>query len=271
MSFKSGRKKIVKKSPVEKKDQRRSRRVEVASKRPWYDGSHEFVVDSRSALDEYVRFNPEIIQRIECSPKDYLTLHNRYSRSCPALLDRLVEDPTLKSVRATVALSSVSEAECLEQLSSNSKPCGILVLDHLEDPQNVGAIIRSAAFFGIRWIVMPKVRQSGLHQSTVAIAQGAFSLVSVVAVANIARFCEKLKKAEIWVLGADMAGDPVLSSKGQSFERKALVLGNEQKGLSHIVRRSCDSMVSVSTRAENHLESLNVSVATGILLSHLYG
>ena len=270
MSVKSGRKKVAKKSPMEEKSQRRSRRGGGNLSRAWYDGAHEFVVDSKSALDEYVRFRPGAIQRIECSPKDYLTLYNRYSRSCRPLLGCLVENVQLKSVRALVSLSSVGEAECLEQLSSNPKSCGVLVLDHLEDPQNVGAIIRSAAFFGIRWVIMPKARQSGLHQSTVSIAQGAFSLVDVVAVANIARFCEKLKKSGFWVLGADMAGESVVLSQGKNFERKALVLGNEQKGISNIVRRSCDGMVAVLTPAQDHLESLNVSVAAGILLSHLY-
>ncbi|MDD9950357.1 MAG: RNA methyltransferase [Zetaproteobacteria bacterium] len=250
--------------------ERRSRKPgRKESTRPWYDGVHSFDIDSKSALREYIRYRPHLVKEIRCSPKELSTWENILVRESPELLPSLSEDVGLSSLLARVGLRALSEADFFDHLNVESKD-GVLVMDHLEDPRNVGAIARTAAFFGIKWIVLPKARQSGIVQATVATAQGAFALCDFVAVANLARFCEKLKTRGYWILGADMVGTSVNESESRGLDLKALVLGNEQKGLSNLVRRNCDMMVSVPSAGSEHLESLNVSVAGGILMHQIF-
>lgn len=143
----------------------------------------------------------------------------------------------------------------------------VLVLDHLQDPRNFGAIARSAAFLGVKTIIFPKARQVSLSMASVATSQGAFAYLNLVQVANLSRVIKKLKEADYWVLGADMEGESVESVRG-FYQKSVLILGNEGKGLSRLIKEQCDRIVSIPGEAGG-LESLNVSVAAGLLIYRL--
>jgi 23S rRNA (guanosine2251-2'-O)-methyltransferase len=149
----------------------------------------------------------------------------------------------------------------------SSKKSTVLVLDHISDPRNLGAIVRTAAFFGVRWIIVPERRQVLLTQTAVNTAQGGFSLTSIVVVVNVSRTLERLKELDYWVLGTTMDGQPVDSFRGK-FERQVIVLGSEDKGISPVALTKCDVKMSIPG-APKSLDSLNVSVAAGIILQRL--
>ena len=143
----------------------------------------------------------------------------------------------------------------------------ILVLDHVQDPRNFGALIRTAAFFGVTQIIVPTDRQAELTETVIHCARGGVGYVKIVQVVNLARALDRLKAAGYWVLGADMAGEDYQRMRG-FYAHVALVIGNEGKGLSTAMRRKCDRMVSIAGQG-NGFHSLNVSVACGILMCGL--
>lgn len=142
----------------------------------------------------------------------------------------------------------------------------ILALDHITDEGNFGAVIRTAAFFGVEALVIPKDRSAQVTPAVLKRASGAHSAVAVSRVVNLSRALEHLKQAGIWVVGA--SGEASRSCYDFDWRLPvALVLGNESKGLGTAVRKACDHLVSIP--AAGPVESLNVSVAAGVLLGEI--
>ena len=138
-----------------------------------------------------------------------------------------------------------------------------LVLDGVEDPRNLGAILRTAETAGVHGVIIPERRAAGLTESVAKSAAGALEYVPVVKVVNIVNTLEELKKAGVWVIGAEAGTDTVYWSA--DFVRPAaLVLGGEDRGVRRLVREKCDYLVSLPLKGQ--IPSLNVSVAAGILL-----
>ncbi|MBN2050877.1 MAG: 23S rRNA (guanosine(2251)-2'-O)-methyltransferase RlmB [Spirochaetales bacterium] len=138
----------------------------------------------------------------------------------------------------------------------------ILLLDGITDPQNLGAILRSADQFGVDCVILPRRRGAGITDTVARVSSGAVEYVKVVKVPNLAGAMETLKNRGFWVYGAAMGGTPLRSVKLKG--KVAVVMGSEGSGLSHLVRERCDGIVSIPTRG--HVDSLNVSVAAGIIL-----
>jgi 23S rRNA (guanosine2251-2'-O)-methyltransferase len=166
-------------------------------------------------------------------------------------------------VFAKVVLSAVPAADWVGRIAKNPQSF-ILALDHVQDPRNLGAILRSAAFFGVRSILVPERRQVLLTQASVATAQGGFALCDLVCTVNLARTLRDLKDHGYWILGATMDGETIDRVAGQ-YEKTVLVLGAEDTGLSRGIEDTCDRKVAI--RGAGQLDSLNVSVAAGILLN----
>jgi 23S rRNA (guanosine2251-2'-O)-methyltransferase len=138
-----------------------------------------------------------------------------------------------------------------------------LLLDGVEDPRNLGAILRTAETAGVHGVVIPERRAAGLTETVAKTAAGALEYVPVAKVTNLVTTIEELKKAGIWVAGAEAGSD--LAYWDADFSRPtAIVLGGEDKGVRRLVRERCDYMVSLPIRGR--INSLNVSVAAGILL-----
>jgi 23S rRNA (guanosine2251-2'-O)-methyltransferase len=138
----------------------------------------------------------------------------------------------------------------------------VLVLDGVTDPQNLGAILRSADLLGVECVVLPS-RRSVQETGTVArVSAGASAYVPLVVVPNVAAALGLLKDHGFWVYGADMQGEPC---NGVDLHgRVCLVLGGEGAGIHRLVRERCDALIAIPS--VGHVDSYNVSVAAGILL-----
>ena len=138
-----------------------------------------------------------------------------------------------------------------------------LVLDGVEDPRNLGALLRTAEATGVHGVIIPERRAVGLTETVAKAAAGALEYVPVVKVVNIVNALEELKKAGVWVAGAEDGGDALYWDA--DFDRPiALVLGGEDKGVRRLVRERCDYLLSLPLMG--NITSLNVSVAAGVLL-----
>lgn len=140
----------------------------------------------------------------------------------------------------------------------------IVVLDHITDPHNAGAIIRSAECAGAQGVVMPERRAAGVNATVRKAAAGAAAHIPIARVSNIADAIRKLKKANVWVAGADLGPESVDYTQADLARDVALVIGAEGAGLSQLVKRECDYLVRIPMRGQ--VESLNASVAAGVLL-----
>ena len=138
----------------------------------------------------------------------------------------------------------------------------VVLLDGVTDPQNYGAILRSADQFGADLVLIPARRSASDTPAVSAASAGAVAWVPHAVVTNLTRALGQLKDKGFWIYGADMEGTPAPQAKLTG--RVALVLGSEGKGLSRLVRDTCDVVVSIPTRGR--LDSLNVSVSAGVLM-----
>jgi 23S rRNA (guanosine2251-2'-O)-methyltransferase len=169
--------------------------------------------------------------------------------------------------RAEVSLAELSEDELFAALAEQPVPL-VLAVDQITDTRNLGAIARSAAFFGVPYLIMPRDRQAAITSASLAAAQGGFAYVSPIWVTNLSRCLRRLKdEAAYWVFGADMAGEAF--APGQlDHDRMVLVMGREDRGLRPLTKKTCDHLIGIAG-AERRVESLNVAVATGICLHQL--
>ena len=165
-----------------------------------------------------------------------------------------------------VAQCAVKEYSTLEDIFALAEERGespfIIVLDKIEDPHNLGAIIRTAECAGAHGVIIPERRSAGLSYTVEKTSAGALEYMPVVRVKNISAVLQKLKDKGIWVYGADMDGEHY---KKVNFDGAvALVIGNEGKGISPLVAKDCDVIVSLPMKGK--INSLNASVAAGILM-----
>ena len=141
----------------------------------------------------------------------------------------------------------------------------VVVLDHLEDPHNFGAIIRTCEALGVDGIIIPNDRSVGITGTVIKTSAGAISYTTIVRVPNIANTIEKLQYIGFWVVGTDMNGTDY--TKIDYNMPVCLVIGNEGKGMSKIVKDSCDFIATIPMSGK--INSLNASVSCGIVLSHI--
>ena len=165
-----------------------------------------------------------------------------------------------------VATSSIKEYSSVEDIfalaEERNEPPFIVVLDEIEDPHNLGAIIRSAECAGAHGVIIPERRSATLNYTVGKASAGAVEYLPVARVTNIAKCIDSLKEKNVWVFGADMDGTDYRECDFSGGV--ALVIGNEGKGMSRLVREHCDSIVSLPVKG--HIDSLNASVAAGILM-----
>src|SRR3954451_18033082 len=182
-------------------------------------------------------------------------------------LDRTLGDVRHQGVIARVAAARYADAdELLDQLETKigtADPPLVLSLDGVEDPRNMGSILRTAECAGVHGVFIAERRAVGLTSVVAKVAAGALEYVPVARVTNLVRLIDQLKERNIWVVGA--AGDAKQSYTDWDWKLPAaIVLGSEGHGLHRLVREHCDTLVRIPVVGK--LESLNVSVAAGVLL-----
>ena len=164
--------------------------------------------------------------------------------------------------QGVVAILSPKEYVTLEDILAAAGPAPFLVLlDEIEDPQNLGAILRSAEGAGADGVVLPERRSAGLTETVFEVSAGALEHLKVARVPNLAQAMEALKKAGFWIVGAESGGD------GLFFEFDytrpvAIVLGSEGSGLRQLTRKKCDRVLSIPMRGK--VNSLNVGAAASV-------
>ncbi|HMD30610.1 MAG TPA: 23S rRNA (guanosine(2251)-2'-O)-methyltransferase RlmB [Candidatus Acidoferrales bacterium] len=166
--------------------------------------------------------------------------------------------------QGVVALAAAKRVSTLRDIIADAGPDALLVvLDGIEDPRNLGAIVRSALAAGAAGVVVAERRAAGLTDTASRASAGALEHLSVARVVNLSRSMEELKEAGWWLVGLDERAEK--SHTDQDLTGKiALILGGEGKGLHELVRKRCDFLVSIPTVGP--VRSLNVSVAAGIVL-----
>jgi 23S rRNA (guanosine2251-2'-O)-methyltransferase len=160
-------------------------------------------------------------------------------------------------------------ASIQNQESPDEKRITVMILDSVTDPHNVGAIIRSADQFACSLVILPSRNSANDIEGNDIIARssaGASAWVPVSIVTNLVRTLQQLKESGFWTYGADAGGETVQTCKFP--KRTAIVMGSEGTGISRLLKSECDSIVSIPTNGR--IDSLNVSVAAGVLLYEVY-
>ncbi len=180
-------------------------------------------------------------------------------------LDRLANS---KDHQGVVALAAARAAATLEDILAHANAghgqLGLIVLlDGVEDPHNLGAIIRTALAAGAHGVVIPERRAAGLTDTVARASAGALAHLPVAKVTNLVRTMEELKEAGYWLVGLDEQGEKNYTEVDYSLP-VGVVLGSEGQGLHELTRKRCDFVVSLPTTGP--VKSLNVSVAAGVVL-----
>lgn len=150
-------------------------------------------------------------------------------------------------------------------LNNDSKYPLIVMLDHLEDPHNFGAIIRSCEALGVDGIIIPNDRAVDINGTVIKTSAGAIQYMKIAKVSNLVNTIKVLKDKGYWIMGTDMNGT---SYNDMKYDMPiCLVIGNEGKGMSRLVKESCDYVVSIDMVGKTN--SLNASVATGIMIAKI--
>lgn len=164
-----------------------------------------------------------------------------------------------------VAVAAVKEYSTVEDILATAKERGedpfIIILDEIEDPHNLGAVIRTAECVGAHGVIISQRRSAGLTFSAGKASAGAVEYIKVARVVNIPNTIEKLKSEGVWVYGADMNGE--LYTNTDLTGPVAVVIGNEGKGIGPLAAKKCDAIISLPMMGK--INSLNASVAAGIL------
>ena len=177
-------------------------------------------------------------------------------------LDQLSETRAHQGVIAQVAAYEYSTVEeILARAEEKGEPPFLILLDNVEDPHNLGAIIRTANLAGAHGVIIPKRRAVGLTSTVAKTSAGAINYTPVAKVTNIVRTIEERKEKGLWFVCADMGGETMydLDLTGPM----GLVIGNEGEGVSRLVREACDFTASIPMKGD--IDSLNASVAAGVL------
>lgn len=177
-------------------------------------------------------------------------------------LDQLSETGKHQGVLAYAAAYKYAQVEdMLRAAEEKGEPPFLFLLDGIEDPHNLGAIIRTANLAGAHGVIIPKRRAAGLTATVAKTSAGALNYTPVAKVTNLSATIEELKERGLWFVCADMGGESMyrLNLKGPI----GLVIGNEGEGVSRLVKEKCDMVASIPMKGD--IDSLNASVAAGVL------
>lgn len=232
----------------------------------------EFTIEGRNAVIEAFRSGKTIdklfvldgchdgpVNTITREARKNDTIINYVSKE---RLDAMSKTGKHQGVIAYAAAYDYAEvSDILDAAREKGEPPFVFILDNIEDPHNLGAIIRTANLAGAHGVIIPKRHAVGLTATVARTSAGALNYTPVAKVTNISSTIEELKKEGLWFVCADMGGETMynLDLKGPI----GLVIGNEGDGVSRLVREKCDFIASIPMKG--NIDSLNASVAAGVL------
>src|SRR5258706_101234 len=171
----------------------------------------------------------------------------------------LVSDTTTQGVVAVVGTKEYAEVDDILKVAANrNEPPFVLLLDEIEDPQNLGALIRTAECAGIHGVIIPKHHSAEVNTTVAKTSAGASEHLPVAKVVNVANTIDELKQKGVWVVGTD-SDAPKMYTEVDYSGPLAIVIGNEGRGIRHLVKEKCDFLVKIPVYGE--MEYLNASVA----------
>lgn len=179
-------------------------------------------------------------------------------------LDNLTDNGNHQGVVASISAYEYAQLEDVYELAAKkNEELFVLVLDSIEDPHNLGSILRTADAVGVHGIIIPKHRATGLTSVVAKTSTGAIEHVPVVRATNLVNTIKKLKEEKnMWFFGTDMDGEDFTNWNAKG--NVGLVIGNEGKGISPVVKKQMDQMLTIPM--VGHVQSLNASVAAGVLM-----
>lgn len=232
----------------------------------------EFTIEGRNAVIEAFRAGRTIDKLFildGCQDGPIMTIKREAKKQDTTVryvtkerLDQISETGKHQGVIAVAAAYSYAEVEDILQSARDAGEAPfVFLLDGIEDPHNLGAIIRTANLAGAHGIIIPKNHAVGLTATVAKVSSGALNYTPVAKVTNLARTIEDLKKEGLWFVCADMDGTVMyqLDLKGPI----GLVIGNEGEGVSRLVKEKCDMTAAIPMKG--NIDSLNASVAAGVL------
>ncbi|WP_017815345.1 MULTISPECIES: 23S rRNA (guanosine(2251)-2'-O)-methyltransferase RlmB [Paenibacillus] len=180
-------------------------------------------------------------------------------------LDSFVPGVQHQGVIAQAAPYEYAEVEdILAAAQSKGEAPFILLLDEIEDPHNLGSILRTADCTGVHGVVIPKRRSAGITATVSKTSAGAVEYVPVARVSNLGQTIDRLKEQGVWVVGTDVDTDSNLYQTDIFNGPVAIVIGNEGKGMGRLIREKCDVLVQLPMKGQ--INSLNASVAAGVVM-----
>ncbi|GAC41055.1 23S rRNA (guanosine(2251)-2'-O)-methyltransferase RlmB [Paenibacillus popilliae] len=180
-------------------------------------------------------------------------------------LDQMAEGVQHQGVVAQVAAHGYVEVnDILDRAEAQGEMPFLLILDEIEDPHNLGSILRTADCTGVHGVIIPKRRSVGLTATVSKTSAGAVEYVPVARVTNLAQTMEQLKERGIWLVGTDVSATQDLYETDLFTMPLALVIGNESKGMGRLVKQTCDALLKLPMAGQ--INSLNASVAAGIFM-----
>lgn len=235
-------------------------------------GYHEFTIEGRNAVMEAFR-SGKCIDKLfvldGCQDGPVLSIKREAKKQDTVIryvnkerLDQMSETGKHQGVIAYAAAYDYAEVEDIMQSAKDKgEDPFILLLDNIEDPHNLGAMIRTAHLAGAHGVIIPKNRAVGLTATVARTSAGALNYLPVAKVTNLAKTIEDLKKEGLWFVCADMGGTVMydLNLKGPI----GLVIGSEGEGVGRLVKEKCDLIASIPMKGQ--IDSLNASVAAGVL------
>jgi len=250
----------------------KSRHRSITSNEIFVDGVHsvlealktsprcvkEIFVEKRkkgSRLDELLEMAQQNTIPVSLSKAATEGVHKKY-------LGTLGQESS-QGVSARIILPTISLEELLGKLKSISKPPLLLALDSIQDPHNLGAIIRSAVAAGVNGVILPKDRSASITGTVIKVSAGAVFHLDICRVTNLVNSFKELKKEGIWIFGTAKDSSQEVYETDLTVPA-CLVIGSEGKGLRPLVAEHCDMYVSIPMQGS--LDSLNASVAAGIIL-----
>jgi 23S rRNA (guanosine2251-2'-O)-methyltransferase len=182
-------------------------------------------------------------------------------------MDQMAEGNHQGVVAQVAAYRYYEVDDLFKKAEQSGEPPFLIILDEIEDPHNLGSIMRTADAVGAHGIIIPKRRAVGLTATVAKASTGAIEYIPVARVTNLARTVDELKERGVWIVGTDAKGEQDYRSLDGTMPL-ALVIGSEGKGMSRLIREKCDFLIRLPMKGR--VTSLNASVAASLLMYEVY-